>query len=126
MPTPVLLGFPCGSAGKGCACNGGDLGLIPGLGRSPVEGKGYPLQYSDLENSVDCIVYGVAKSRPRLSNFHFHFQSTSCKMPGWMNHKLESRSPGEMSTMSGSLESRLVSEISFVFILKEVHQLDCI
>ena len=100
--------------------------MIPGLGRSPVEGKGYPLQYSDLENSVDCIVYGVAKSRPRLSNFHFHFQSTSCKMPGWMNHKLESRSPGEMSTMSGSLESRLVSEISFVFILKEVHQLDCI
>ena len=43
-------GFPCGSAGKESACNEGDLGLIPGLGRSPGEGKGYPLQYSGLEN----------------------------------------------------------------------------
>ena len=51
----------------------GDLGSIPGLGRSPGEGKGYPLQYSDLENSMDCIVHGVAKSRTRLSDFHFHF-----------------------------------------------------
>ena len=49
----------------------GDLGLIPGLGRSPGEGKGYPLQYSGLENSMDCIVHGVAKSRTRLSDFHF-------------------------------------------------------
>ena len=49
------------------------LGLIPGLGRSPGEGKGYPLQYSGLENSMDCMAYGVAKSRTRLSNFHFHF-----------------------------------------------------
>ena len=49
----------------------GDLGLIPGLGRSPVEGKGYPHQYSGLENPMDCIVHGVAKSRTRLSNFHF-------------------------------------------------------
>ena len=46
LPTPVLLGFPCGSAGKELACNVGDLGSIPGLGRSPGEGKGYPLQYS--------------------------------------------------------------------------------
>ena len=52
LPTPVLLGFPCGSAGKESACNAGDLGLIPGLGRSPGEGKGYPLQYSGLENSI--------------------------------------------------------------------------
>ena len=50
--------------------NAGDLGLIPGLGRSPGEGKGYPLQYSGLENSMDCIVHGVTKSRTRLSNFH--------------------------------------------------------
>ena len=49
----------CGSAGKESACNAGDLGLILGLGRSPGEGKGYPLQYSDLENSMDCIVHGV-------------------------------------------------------------------
>ena len=52
---PIKWGFPCGSAGKESACNAGDLGLIPGLGRSPGEGKDYPLQYSGLENSVDCI-----------------------------------------------------------------------
>ena len=63
LPTPVILGFPCGSVGKESICNVGDLGLIPGLGRSPAEGKGYPLQYSGLENSIDCIVHGVAKSR---------------------------------------------------------------
>ena len=48
---------------------------IPGLGRSPGEGKGYPLQYSGLENSIDCIVHGIAKSRTRLIDFHFHFPS---------------------------------------------------
>ncbi|CAI9179824.1 unnamed protein product [Rangifer tarandus platyrhynchus] len=53
LPTPVFLGFHCGSAGKESACNAGDLSLIPGLGRSPGEGKGYPLQYSGLENSMD-------------------------------------------------------------------------
>ena len=72
LPTPVFLGFPCGSADKGFACSVGDLGLIPGLGRSPGEGKAYPLQYSGLENSMDCIVHGVAKSQRRLSDFHFH------------------------------------------------------
>ena len=55
-----------GSAGKESACNVGDLALIPGLGRSPGEGKGYPLQYSGLENAMECIVYGVAQSRTRL------------------------------------------------------------
>ena len=63
-------GFPGGSVGKESACNAGDLGLIPGLGRSPGEGKGYPLQYPGLENSMDCIDHGVAKSRTRLSNLH--------------------------------------------------------
>jgi len=48
LPTPVFLGFPCGLGGKESACNVGDLGSIPGLGRSPGEGKGYPLQYSAL------------------------------------------------------------------------------
>ena len=70
------------SYGKESACNVGDLGLIPGLGRSPGEGKGYPLQYSDLENSMDCIDHGVAKSRKRLSNFHSltkKFQVSVCK-----------------------------------------------
>ena len=56
-----LLGLPSSTAGKESACNVGDLGLISGLGRSPGEGKGYPLLYSGLENSMDCIVHGVAK-----------------------------------------------------------------
>ena len=55
-------GFPGGLAGKEPTCKAGDLGSTPGLGRSPGEGKGYPLQYSDLENSMDCIVHGVAES----------------------------------------------------------------
>ena len=66
----LIEGFPSGSAGKESACKVGDLGLIPGLGRSPGEEKDYPLQYSGLENSMDCVVHGVAKSRTRLSNFH--------------------------------------------------------
>ena len=56
------------STGKESACSAGDLGLIPGLGRSPGEGNGYPLQYSGLENSMDCKVHRVAKSRTRLSD----------------------------------------------------------
>ena len=67
------LGFSGGSDGKEYACNAGDLALIPGLGRSPGEGKGYPLLYSGLENSMDCIAHGVTKSQTRLSDFHFHF-----------------------------------------------------
>ncbi|XP_052506962.1 arginine-hydroxylase NDUFAF5, mitochondrial isoform X2 [Budorcas taxicolor] len=55
--------FPCGSAGKESTCNAGDLGSIPGLERSPGEGKGYPLQYPGLENPMDCVVHGVAKSQ---------------------------------------------------------------
>ena len=77
LPTPVFLGFPCGSAGKESVCNAGDLGSIPGLGRSPGERKGYPLQYSGLENSIDCIVHEVAKSRTLLSDFHFHSVETT-------------------------------------------------
>ena len=63
LPTPVFLGFSGGSAGRESACNVGDLGSIPGLGRPPGEGKGYLLQYSGLENSMDCIVHRVAKSQ---------------------------------------------------------------
>ena len=65
------MGFPCDSVGKESAGNAGDLGSIPGLGRSPGEGKGNPLQYFGLENSMDWIVHGVAKSRTRLSDFQF-------------------------------------------------------
>ena len=67
-----LSGLPGGSAGKESACKVGDLGSISGLGRALGEGKGYPLQYSGLEKSMDCIVHGIAKSRTRLSDFHFH------------------------------------------------------
>ena len=73
------ISFPGGSAGKESTCNVGDLGSIPGLRRSPGERNHYPLQYSGLENSMDCIVHGVAKSWKWLSDFHFtslHF--TSC------------------------------------------------
>ena len=56
---------------KKSACNVGDLGSIPGPGRSPGEGKGYPLQYSGVKNSMDCIVHGVTKSQTQVSNFHF-------------------------------------------------------
>ena len=61
------MGFPCGSAGKEFACN---MGIPPGLGRSPLEGKGYPLQYSGLENSI---VHGVAESRHDWVIFTFTF-----------------------------------------------------
>ena len=64
---------PGGSVSKESACNVEDSGSIPGSGRSPGEGVGYPLQYSGLENPMDCTVCGVAKSRTRLSDFHFTF-----------------------------------------------------
>ena len=67
------MDFPCGSAGKESTCNAGDLGLIAGLGRFSGDGKGYPLQYSGMENSMDSIVQGVAKSQTRLSDFHFTY-----------------------------------------------------
>ena len=74
-----ILGLPCGSAGKESAGNAGELGPIPGLGRSPGCGKGYPLQYSaHLENSMDSIVLGVAKSQTRLSDFHLFRHSIKC------------------------------------------------
>ena len=77
LPTPVFLSFLCGSAGKKSVWNVGDLGLIPGLGWSPGEGKGYPLQYSGLENSIDCTVHRVTKNRTWLRDFHF-------QAPLWM------------------------------------------
>ena len=64
--------FLGGSVGKESACNAGDPGSIPGLGRSSGEGKGYSLQFSGLENSMECIVHGVTKSWTQMSDFHFH------------------------------------------------------
>ena len=77
MDSPyILVDFPGGSDGKASTYNAGDLGSIPGLGRSPGEGNGNPLQYSCLENSMDggawwATVHGVANSRTRLSDIHF-------------------------------------------------------
>ena len=64
-------GFSCGLGGKESTCNAGDLGSVPGLGRFPREGKSYPLQCSEMENSMDCIVHGIAKSQTWLREFHF-------------------------------------------------------
>ena len=63
MVNALVFHIPFGSDGKASVYNSGDLGSIPGLGRSPGEGKGYPRQYSGLENSLDCIVHEVAKSQ---------------------------------------------------------------
>ena len=70
-PLLFLLGFPCGSASQESSCNAGDLGSIPGSRRSPGEGKVCPLQYSDLQNSMNSIVRGVSESQARLKDFHF-------------------------------------------------------
>ena len=71
--SPVFSGFLCGSAGKESVCNMGDRDLIPGLGKCPGERKGYPLQYSGLENSMDCITHGFANSQTQVSDFHLTF-----------------------------------------------------
>ena len=67
------ISFPASSVGKESARNAGDLDLIPGLGKSSGEGKVYPLKSSGLENSMNCIIHGVAKGQTLLSDFHFHF-----------------------------------------------------
>ena len=69
----TYIDFPGGSVGKVSVYNAGGLGSIPGLGRSPGEGKGYPFQYPGLENSIDCVVRGVTKSQTQLRNFTFTF-----------------------------------------------------
>ena len=80
---PFNLGFPGGSDGKESTCSGGDLGLIPGLGRSPGEMKGYRLQYSGLENSMDREAWQAiqsvgSQSQARLSDYHTSLTSARC------------------------------------------------
>ena len=107
----TTLGFPCGSAGKESVCNAGNLGSIPGLGRSPGEGKGYPLQYSSLENSMESIGHGVSKSRTQLSSLPFHCfgrKNMVCK-------------PGLVLSLNPSLS---VNGDSFVFICQLLAGLD--
>ena len=112
LPTPVFLGFLGSSAVKESICNVRDLGLIPGLGRSPGEGNSYPLQYSGLENSMDCVVHGVTKSQTQPGDFHFHFTfyhsissqqsaSTGSSSQGCVSNK------GQMTFAHVSLEGKL-------------------
>ena len=107
-------GFPFGSAGKESAYNVGDLSSIPGLGRSPGEGNGYSLQYSGLENSMDCINHGVSHSRRRPSDFHFHFSlHTSVQFslsvlsdPLWPHESQHTRPPCPSPTPGVHSDSR--------------------
>ena len=99
------LGFPGGSDRKESACSVGDVGSIPGSGRSPEEGNGYLLQYSGLENSMDCRVHWVAKSRTQLSDSHFHFSQCLmlsvydcvCVSRSVMSDSLPFPSPGDLT-----------------------------
>ena len=86
-------GFPAGSACKESACSVGDLSLIPGLGRFPGERNNYPLQYSGLENSMDCLVHGVAESDTTerlLKKIHSRSLPFLASMPRW--HKASNAS----------------------------------
>ena len=99
-PCPQEVGFPDSSVGKESACNVGDLGSIPGLGRSPGEGKGYPLQLSGLEHSMDYIVHGVTKSQTQLSDF----QSISYNHSMW-NFSFPTRDGTRTSCIGNESES---------------------
>ena len=104
---PNLQQFPDSLVGKESTCNMRDLGSIPGLGRSPGEGESYPLQYSGLENSMDCIGLRVAKRWTRLSDFHFHFTA----VPSWTKW--------EMCDSSGKAQRCPDSSISLVQMVLE-------
>ena len=103
----VQKGFPCGSAGKESACSAGDLCLIPGLGRSTGEGKGYPLQYSGLENSMDCIVVGSQKVGHDQSNL------AAAAAEGKQNQEIVEQHPKDIINAwdSDVLEARSASGI---------------
>ena len=117
-------GFPCGSAGKESAWNVGNLGSVPGLGRSPGEGKGYRLQYSGLENSTDCLVYGVTKRWTQLSDLHFHCHSKrvqnavlvcilSPSSHDWLCDTMDDSPPG--SSLHGSLQTSTPERVTMPF-----------
>ena len=113
--TPVFLGFLCDSAGKKSTCNAGELSSIPGLGSSLGGGKGYPLQYSGLENSMDCIVHGITKNQTRVSDFHFtsvNFQVPFLLFKRFITTELCSYSNSLNKTIYLSNESRLSQVVS--------------
>ena len=110
----VCLGFPGGSSGKDSICNAGDLGSVPGFGRSPREWNSYPFQYTGLENSMECIVHGVAKSwKWWLNDFHFHFMSVcayvlSCFSRVWLCDTMD-------YTLHGILQAKILEWVAFPF-----------
>jgi len=77
------MGFPGGSADEESVCSVGNQDSILGLGRSPGEKNGYPLQYTGLEKSIECIVNGIAKSPKGLSDFHFRSMQCSVHNAAW-------------------------------------------
>ena len=105
------MSFPGGSAGKESTCNAGDLGLIPGLERSPGEGNGYSLQYSGLENSMASI--GIAGSRLGDFTFTFHFHTLEKEM-ATHSSVLAWRIPGTGSLVGGCLWGRTESDTTEV------------
>ena len=107
------------SAGKESICNAGDLGSIPGLGRYPEEGNSYPLQYSALENSMDCIVHGVAKSPTRLSGFHF----LPWVLTSMMNNKASPSKIKQLPTVSSRLHFQFVGYSNLHVILIYINYL---
>ena len=116
----MFKGLPCGSADKESTCSAGDLGLIPGLGRPPGEGKGYPLKYSGLENSMDYIVHGVMKSRTWLSDFHFKVKKGKSDIKGCIKEPLHSKcnqSSGFQQSSGGIHPVMQHSSLSFLKLL---------
>ena len=97
--TLEVIGLPWWLAGKDSSCNAGDLGSIPGLGRSPGEWKGYPFQSSGLENFMDCIAHGVTKNQTQMSNFHF--RSPLVDFPGGPVAKNPPAKAGDMGSVPG-------------------------
>ena len=119
FPWGFILSFPCGSDGKESAGNvGGDLGLIPGPGRSPGEGNGNPLQYSCLENPMDggswqSTVHGVTESLIRLSDFTFTFKYLSAlESPALAEASGHVESYSALSFPNGVLWASLVAQRS--------------
>ena len=105
-----ILGFPGGSDGKVSACSAGDLGSIPGSGRSPGEGNGNPLQHSCLENPMDrgawwATVHGVTKSQTRLIDFtftvYYSIVFVSTGFPGGSDGKVSACNAGDLGLIPG-------------------------
>ena len=100
-----------GSAGKESAWNAEDQASIPGLGRSPGEGKGYPLQYSGLENSMDYVVHGIAKSQTWLSNFHCTSLQQYKTVKNWCVHNLNNYTEPKARPKKGHIQLSYICKI---------------